>query len=73
MKPQEKCHFAQIGMLKFTYKDSFKTKKKNIGEILVMKIQMIGTCFNSSSTHGFFYRKTKISNFWWYLKVSQCN
>jgi hypothetical protein len=57
-----KRHFAQRGMLKFTYKNlyihrPFSNNKKGIWEIFVLKVQTIGTSFGGSSTH-------KILLFW---------
>jgi hypothetical protein len=39
-------------MLKFTKESPFLDSKIGIGEILEMKIQMIGTCFDALFTHG---------------------
>ena len=61
----EKNHFPQGGMLKFTYKGHFLTIKKDILKILGLKIQMLKTCSNTSSTHinFYFWKKFKISIF----------
>jgi hypothetical protein len=60
-------------MLKLTYKGHFLTLKKT-WKILVLKIQMVCTCFGAPSTHGsFFFEKNQNLNFWWNFKVSWTN
>jgi hypothetical protein len=49
-------------MLKFTYKGSFLTIKKGIQKIVVLKIQMVNTCFGASSTYGDFLNKKTLKS-----------
>jgi hypothetical protein len=41
-------------MPKFTYKGCFFSSKEGIQKIVVLKIQMVGTCFGASSTYRIF-------------------
>jgi hypothetical protein len=52
MQPWKKRHFAQWGMLKFTYKGCFLTLKKAYGKFLYW---LSSTCSNDPSTYRSFF------------------
>jgi hypothetical protein len=69
-----KTSFCTKGYAEIHIQRPFLANKKGIGEIFRMKIQMVGTCFDASSTHrNLKTNKNQNLNIWWYFKVSQTN
>jgi hypothetical protein len=66
----KKHHFAQRGMLKFTYKGHFLTLKKAYGKFLDSKSKWCALVPPLHMEVFFFFEKYQKLNFWWNFKVS---
>jgi hypothetical protein len=74
MEPWEKHHFVQRGMLKFTYKDCFRTMKKAYGKFLYWKSKRCAHALVPPlHIEAFVFEKNQNLNFWWNFKVSWTN
>jgi hypothetical protein len=50
----------------------FFDNRKDISQIIVLKIKTVSICIGASSTNRLLVlKKHQILNFWWYFKISQ--
>jgi hypothetical protein len=74
MELWKKRHFAQRGMLKFTYKGCFLTLKKGYGKFLDWKSkQCAHALVPPLYMEVLFFEENQNPNFWWNFKVSWTN
>jgi hypothetical protein len=70
----EKKKNSTRGYVEIHIQRPFFDNKKGIQKIVVLKIQLVGTCFGASSIYKIlFLKKYQNLNFWWYFKVPQAN